>query len=119
TLPEHRFRCSIFPKEPTKAAMEPTNSWPTPPSAHGDSDLGDSNDPDLGDGIHRSIIASKADPRPIQQPSRSSRSNPLPENPSDPKQRPWKNRAASPNPSNSNNQGLQPTVRSAAMAWVI
>ncbi|KAL5980174.1 hypothetical protein ACLOJK_036641 [Asimina triloba] len=46
----------VLPRKPKSDPRPVFPIWSTaiPPSAHGDSDLGDSNDPDLGDGIHRS-----------------------------------------------------------------
>ncbi|KAL5980175.1 hypothetical protein ACLOJK_036642 [Asimina triloba] len=46
----------VLPRKPKSdpRPIFPIWSVAIPPSAHGDSDLGDSNDPDLGDGIHRS-----------------------------------------------------------------
>ncbi|KAL5978131.1 hypothetical protein ACLOJK_029248, partial [Asimina triloba] len=46
----------VLPRKPKSDPRPILPIWlaATPPSAHGDSDLGDSNDPDLGDGIHRS-----------------------------------------------------------------
>ncbi|KAL6000765.1 hypothetical protein ACLOJK_006491 [Asimina triloba] len=64
TPPEHqKFGAPSSPKEPPwrMGFFLPTGLHPS----------GSILNPDLGDDIHRSIIVSKADPRPIQQPSSS------------------------------------------------